>query len=167
MIREPHENDAEALCRFFVQLDQETRYMLFEPGERAVDIDGQRAFLHRAREDQNPLILVAEQNGAVVGFCGLRRETLRKNRQCASLVVGLLAAHRGQGLGEALVRQNLDRARAAGVTRVELTVVEENFPARALYRKLHFEEEGLRRRSLLIDGRYHAEVWMGLLLTPE
>lgn len=167
MIREPHETDAAAMNRFFVQLDRETVYMLFEPGERTVDDQAQADILRRARENQNPLMLVAEEDGAIVGFCGIRRESQRKNQHCASLVVGVLAAARGRGLGEALVRQNLDRARAAGITRVELTVVEENFPARALYRKLHFQEEGLRRQSLFIDGRFHSEVSMGLILTPE
>jgi hypothetical protein len=34
--------DAAALDHFFQQLDRETRFMLFEAGERPSDIEGQR-----------------------------------------------------------------------------------------------------------------------------
>ncbi|HEX2397880.1 MAG TPA: GNAT family N-acetyltransferase [Solirubrobacteraceae bacterium] len=46
---------------------------------------------------------------------------------------------RGRGLGAAVVRLAVERARARGCRRVELDVNEQNVPALGLYRRLGFE----------------------------
>ena len=53
--------------------------------------------------------------------------------------VGVVKARRGTGLGEALMRELLDRARHLGLERVWLEVIVENVAARTLYEKLGFE----------------------------
>ncbi|MER8184802.1 GNAT family protein [Kitasatospora sp. NPDC094015] len=47
--------------------------------------------------------------------------------------------------------------------RIQLTVVAENEPARHLYRKLGFVEEGRLRQVFRRDGRWHDHILMGLL----
>jgi predicted acetyltransferase len=53
--------------------------------------------------------------------------------------MGTTPARRRQGLGRAALTAVLDEARARGATAVRLEVIEQNEPARALYRKLGFE----------------------------
>jgi ribosomal protein S18 acetylase RimI-like enzyme len=53
--------------------------------------------------------------------------------------LGVAAAHRGKGLGEALMREVIDVARARGLRELWLEVLTPNAPAIALYRKLGFE----------------------------
>ena len=55
--------------------------------------------------------------------------------------MGTAPAHRRQGLGEAALRATLDEARDRGAASVQLEVIDENAPARALYEKLGFEDE--------------------------
>ncbi|WP_315757465.1 MULTISPECIES: GNAT family N-acetyltransferase [unclassified Bradyrhizobium] len=43
---------------------------------------------------------------------------------CGTLGIGLLPAHRGRGIGRALIRRTMDAALAVGLTRIELTVRE-------------------------------------------
>ena len=52
--------------------------------------------------------------------------------------VGVVPDHRGSGIGEALTRKLLDRAREAGAHEMVLEVIVENAPAIALYEKLGF-----------------------------
>lgn len=52
--------------------------------------------------------------------------------------MGVAPAHRGRGLGEAVMRAVLDSARAAGVTRVQLEVLVQNAAALRLYERLGF-----------------------------
>jgi GNAT superfamily N-acetyltransferase len=52
--------------------------------------------------------------------------------------VGVVPAHRGSGVGEALTRMLLDQAREAGAREMVLEVIVENAPAIALYEKLGF-----------------------------
>lgn len=60
---------------------------------------------------------------------------------------------RRAGLGEALVRLALERARARGAWRAELDTSEDNAPALALYRRLGFSERSKGPARDLFLGR--------------
>ena len=53
--------------------------------------------------------------------------------------LGVAAAHRGKGLGEALMREEIDVAGTRGLRELWLEVLTPNAPAIALYEKLDFE----------------------------
>ena len=110
--------------------------------------------------------VVAIHDSRVVGWCDIMpgwRDTLK---HCGSLGMGLLAQYRGQRIGEALFSGCLTLATAVGITRVELEVREDNLPARALYRRLGFVAEGVKRHGMRVRGHYINTVAMGLLLDP-
>ncbi len=48
----------------------------------------------------------------------------------------------------------MDAALAVGLTRIKLTVCEENMNAIAFYKDVGFRAEGLQRYAVRIDGRY-------------
>jgi ribosomal protein S18 acetylase RimI-like enzyme len=103
---------------------------------------------------------VALSVGEVVGWCEVLPKTWPHT---GVLGVALLPALRGQGLGQRLIERTLQAARAFGLSRIELTVRENNRNAIALYRKLGFVTEGLKRNALKIDDRYENQVLMALL----
>jgi RimJ/RimL family protein N-acetyltransferase len=80
------------------------------------------------------------------------------------LGMGIIDGFREQGVGAALLRASLDRAREIGLTRVELTVREHNLRAKKLYEKFGFVVEGVKRRGVRVDGQYEDLICMGLLL---
>lgn len=106
---------------------------------------------------------VALSVGEVVGWCDVLPKTWPIYAHTGVLGIALLPALRGQGVGRRLLARTLDAARAYGLSRVELTVRENNRNAIALYRKFGFETEGIKRNALQIDGRYENLVLMGLL----
>jgi ribosomal protein S18 acetylase RimI-like enzyme len=83
------------------------------------------------------------------------------------LGMGLLPAYRGRGLGRRLMAGTLQDARAAGLSRVELSVRADNARAIALYSRLGFQVEGRRRGALLVDGVHHDLMLMALLFDVE
>jgi RimJ/RimL family protein N-acetyltransferase len=106
---------------------------------------------------------VALLDARVVGWCDVlpfERPTLAHG---GVLGIGLAPEHRGRGIGKALLAATLEHARAAGLTRIELTVREDNKRAIALYAKLGFVHEGVKRKGVRLDGEYHNLVSMGLL----
>ena len=108
--------------------------------------------------------MVALVEGRVVGWCDvspMERETLAHG---GVLGMGVIDGFRGKGIGLALMRATLERAKAFGLTRVELTVREDNLRAKALYEKVGFVVEGLKRKAALHDGKYYGLILMGLLL---
>ena len=78
--------------------------------------------------------------------------------------MGMLPAYRGAGLGRRLLKDTLDTARAIGIERVELEVFASNESAIALYRKLGFAVEGIKKNARKLDGRYEDDVIMALFL---
>jgi RimJ/RimL family protein N-acetyltransferase len=55
-------------------------------------------------------------------------------------------------------------ANIQNIHRLELTVMTHNIAGIALYKKMGFEIEGIKRDSLLIDGKYVDEFYMSKLL---
>lgn len=160
-VRRIQPGDAEAFLALCKRLDAETMLMMLEPGERTIDTNEQRSRLERLGE--NETFFVAEEE-TLVGFLALRGYQPKRKRHCAYLVIGILQAYTGQGIGTALFENAEAWAKECGITRLELTVMTHNRAGLALYHKRGFVVEGLLRNSLRVDGRYVHEYSMAKLL---
>ena len=107
-------------------------------------------------------MLAVRSNDVVVGWCDIVRNPLEGFRHVGRLGMGLLPHYRGQGLGKRLTVETIRAARLAGIERVELEVFASNERAVALYRKLGFVTEGVKRRARKLDGQYDDNVVMAL-----
>jgi RimJ/RimL family protein N-acetyltransferase len=152
--------DIEQFQRVTDVVMRERRYMAFVEG---FPIDEAATFVARNMRLGNPQ-LVADDEGRLVGWCDIRRETIPVYAHAGHLGMGLLPEYRGRGIGERLLRASIDAARAAGFERIELTVYARNARAAALYRKAGFVHEGTRVRGKKLDGEYDDVLFMGLLL---
>jgi ribosomal protein S18 acetylase RimI-like enzyme len=106
---------------------------------------------------------VALADGEVVGWCDATPKKLPIHRHVGVLGMGLLPAFRGQGIGRRLLERTLEAARASGLSRVELTVREDNPGAIALYQKAGFAAEGIQRNAFKVDGGCHDLIMMAVL----
>jgi RimJ/RimL family protein N-acetyltransferase len=104
--------------------------------------------------------LVAER---VVGWCDILPPFGEARRHVGTLGMGLLPAFRGSGLGTQLLKTAVAAAWSRGLSRIELTVREDNVRARALYERVGFNKEGVLKNSMLVDGRYYDCNFMALL----
>jgi ribosomal protein S18 acetylase RimI-like enzyme len=100
--------------------------------------------------------------GALAGTAGFHVQAGLKLRHKGTLWgVYVREPARGAGIGEALVRAAIERARRH-VAVLQLTVAAQNEPARRLYTRLGFVDYGLERRALRIDGEDHDQIRMAL-----
>lgn len=106
--------------------------------------------------------LVALAGGEVVGWCDIVPRPHEGFQHCGVLGMGVLASHRGRGIGRRLATEALRRAWEKGLEKVELDVYASNKVARSLYKSLGFAVEGVRRRARKIDGAYDDIVQMAL-----
>lgn len=100
----------------------------------------------------------------VVGWCDIM---LRDNPRFAhrgSLALGLLPDYRGKGLGTKLINAALEHAKKIGLEKIDLEVYTINTHAIALYKKVGFIEEGLKRRNRKLDGEYFDIILMAKFL---
>jgi RimJ/RimL family protein N-acetyltransferase len=110
------------------------------------------------------IMLVAEDEGRLVGWCDILTSPRETMRHAGTLGIGLIASHRDRGIGGLLISAAIDAARAKGLLRVQLMVLDGNDRARALYLRHGFVVEGRRRGPLRIDGRLIDDEVMALLL---
>ena len=167
-IRPIEERDAASFLALQNQLDAETRLMMLEPGERDQDLEHQRAELGAMLARANHTILVAvTDTHQLVGYVEAQGGQFRRNQHVASIVIGILHAYQGQGIGTRLIQTLEIWAAASGVRRLELTVMVHNRAAQALYTKLGFVTEGRRHWSLVVDGAFVDEYSMAKLIPAE
>jgi len=139
---------------------RERRYLAFLEAPSPEDTAG---FVRRnIRKGYPQSVALIERE--VVGWCDILPIDRPIKAHGGVLGVGVLPKHRGPGIGTALIRATVERARAVGLTRVELAVREDNARAIALYETLGFIHEGVKRNAVRLDGKYENLVCMGLLL---
>jgi putative acetyltransferase len=106
---------------------------------------------------------VAIDRDTVVGWCDIFAHWAYALQHAGGLGMGVLFSHRGQGLGERLLRETLTKAAAKGITRVTLEARQDNTRAIKLYERVGFKHEAVKRHALRFDGKYYDAVQMYLL----
>ena len=163
-IREATVADAAAVIDFFQQLYAESRFMLFEPGESVPTLSEQEQRIGRATAMDSGTMLLCEAEHQIIGACFGTRGIAKRSRHSLYIVLGVLQAWSGQGVGRLLMQQMERWAREHQLHRLELMVQADNQRAIGLYEKLGFQREGLTVHSLYIEGRYVDELSMAKLL---
>ena len=115
--------------------------MMLEPGERQTTLE-------------------AQDNEALVGFVVGIGNTANRNKHSMYCVIGVVQAAADMGLGNRLMAELENWAKAHGFTRLELTVIAHNERAKRLYLARGFDIEGTKRNSRLVDGKYVDELYM-------
>ncbi len=140
--------DAAALHALKWALDEETHFMMLEPGERTPDIEPER------REIERDGVFVAEDAGELVGYVQAERGGFRRVHHVATIIIGVRAHAAGKGIGAALLTAAHEWAAAQGITRLQLDVDAENTRAIALYQRFGYRIEGTKRQSMLVNGAF-------------
>jgi RimJ/RimL family protein N-acetyltransferase len=164
VIRETATADAGALLDLQHRLDDETEMMMLEPGERTATVDDVRARLRETIEAENSTIIVAADDDRLVGYAEAEGGRYRRTRHTAYVVIGVLAASSGKGVGSGLLDALDQWAAAHGVRRLELTVRVDNERARSLYERAGYEAEGTRYGSLLVRDQLIDELAMARIV---
>ena len=156
-------NDITRLYHMLNVLDDETDFMMYEPGERKLDEKGYedlRRLIENAASGKD-LLIAAEEDGGRVGFLSAERGKLNRVKHTAYVVCGVLRDYRGRGVGSELLKQLDQWAMLNDVVRLELTVECRNDGAKRLYEKNGFAVEGVRRGSMKVNGSFADEYYMG------
>jgi ribosomal protein S18 acetylase RimI-like enzyme len=106
--------------------------------------EGYGSYLGSQLEEPDIVVLVAEQNGEVIGYtyAGIEGTDYMALRGPAGALYDIVVdpEQRGRGVGRALLDATLDELKARGAPRVVLSTAERNEPAQRL-----FERAGFRR----------------------
>jgi RimJ/RimL family protein N-acetyltransferase len=165
-IRAARPADAARLIAYVQALANEPGiYIGLSPGEFDLTVEQEAQILADYAAAENSIYLVAEVGDQIVGNLDCRGGHRQSTRHCAILGMSVAKDWRGRGVGNLLLQHAVQWGRENPlVTRIELDVFVENSAAIRLYRKYGFAIEGLRRKAIYRDGRYHDDFCMALLL---
>ena len=167
IIRRVMEKDVENFYRMMCLLDEETEFMMYEPGERQTrtkDLNRLQTIIHEAASGEDLMLVAENDGGEIVGFLHAQRGKRNRIMHTADIVVGIREAYRRQGIGSEFFQRLDDWAQENGIIRLELTVECENIAAKNLYEKAGFKVEGIRKKSMKIGSRFVDEYYVGKIM---
>jgi putative acetyltransferase len=111
---------------------------------------------------------VVENDGEVQGFYRAARNQGRSQHSAYLGTFAVAPKARATGLAKSIIEAAISQLQAEGVSRIELTLEEDNVRAFKFYRKLGFELEGTMRSAYKrsTDSHYLNELLMAKLLPP-
>jgi GNAT superfamily N-acetyltransferase len=132
-VRDARASDAEDLARLLDQLGYPTAPSAIEARLERLAVVGDRVF-------------VADVDGRAVGLAHLQVAPALEHERPAGKIGALVVdeAHRGRGVGRALVHAVEDEARLRGCGLLFLTTAERRDDAHAFYERVGFEQTGRR-----------------------
>lgn len=93
-------------------------------------------------DDKNSLFMVAEEDGHIIGGCGLTH--IMEEGDIHNVMVA--PAYRGRGIASMMMEKLLEEGRYQGILEFTLEVRVSNAAAIRVYEKLGFVSEGIRPR---------------------
>jgi len=134
--------------------------------DKVVEIENSSFAVPWTRESfQNEMFLnrfaiytIAELNGEIIGYCGMW--LVIDESQITN--IALLPEYRGKGYGEQLLRYVMNLAREKGAVVMTLEVRVSNSSAQSLYRKLGFQDGGIRKNYYSDNQEDALVMWVNL-----
>lgn len=160
--RKAQSSDAAALLDYLKVIGGESDNLTFGPEGFPATVEQEEAFL--AGMQENSLMLMALDNGQLVGNASISRYGRARFSHRWSLAVSVRKSHWGMGIGSGLMARLIAYAKEQGAEVIELEVRSDNSRAKTLYRKFGFETFGTYRKFFKIDGTHYDADYMTLYL---
>ncbi|WP_081111936.1 GNAT family N-acetyltransferase [Bdellovibrio bacteriovorus] len=168
-LRNPSLKDAEALVKFGVMANSETKCMVTLPEEFTITVADEEKWITKLNESENSLAVVAEINGSIVGMIDFHGRSNRKRLAHTGVFgMALYPEFRNEGIGQMLIEALISWAETHKVIRkIGLAVFSTNISAIHLYKKMGFVEEGRRFREVqLSPGEFIDDIMMYRWINP-
>lgn len=163
LIRSAVKQDATAILELSEGVIGEEIYQLTSASEFKMTIDAQEKWIESHLSKPNHIILVAEMNSKIIGLLDFSNGHRQRIAHTGEFGMSVEKSVRDQGVGSLLLRVLIDWAtKNTTIEKIGLNVHSNNERAIALYKKMGFEIEGVRKHDLKYgEGRYIDTTVMG------
>ncbi|WML58057.1 ribosomal protein S18-alanine N-acetyltransferase [Neobacillus sp. PS2-9] len=142
------------------------RYMREEDIEQVLEVEhasfttpwSREAFYNEIHNNKFAVYIVLEEENQIIGYCG----TWVVIDEAHVTNVAIMPGYRGKKLGEALMTKLMSVARELGARSMTLEVRVTNHVAQSLYRKLGFQNGGIRKNYYSDNQEDALVMWVNL-----
>ncbi|WP_160114138.1 GNAT family N-acetyltransferase [Aquimarina sp. AU119] len=161
LIREATPEDAQKLLELKLQYLKETDTIPLFDYEYTNTIEEEGALIQRLKKNPNCLLLIAENNGNIIGNIDLTGSWRKKMEHTAMIGMGIHTAWQNQGIGTLLIQNVLTWSTQNTLLKLLwLEVYATNLPGIRLYKKMGFKESGFIENFFLEEEKYVDKVTM-------
>ena len=139
-------SESNEFVKLVSQLDNETKFMLFESGERQItvkDIETRCSY-----DESNGIFIGVEEENKLLGFISASRGMGTRSEHTAYIAIGIIQKYVNKGIGKLLFEEVEKWALKYTVNRLDLTVLTQNEIAINLYEKIGFKSKYLEMRFI-------------------
>ena len=159
MIRLAQQEDAQRLLEIQQDVLKEQQYLITTVHEFFQTAEGLKTWIRLKLENKRETILVAEEDGNVVGWLVLQSQNRERLAHVGIMGMMVEKAYRCRGIGGKLLATLLLWAEDNPfIEKVSTSVLSTNNAAIALYKKLGFSEEGRKVDEIKIHNTYIDEI---------
>lgn len=144
--------DAAALLDYLKQVGGETDNLTFGPEGLPFTVEAEADYLAQLENSRDSIMLVARENGTIIGNASLSRLPRRMGHR-GDFSVSVAKSHWNKGIGTQLLTRILEFARENGFEIIDLQVRSDNLPAIHLYKKFGFQTLCTYPAFFKIDGK--------------
>lgn len=162
IIRQIKVEDAETVISIISKADTETLFLARNPGEFSISIEKEKSMIEGILSNQDSTWFVAEYDGKVIGHCSVGLVSgYQRYRHRAEVTFVLVKEFCDMGIGGKMMLECIRWCEEHHVTQIELSVVNKNSRALAMYKNFGFEIVGTIPNALrYTDGTYADEYKM-------
>lgn len=163
IIREAKIIDASNIIEYVDDVSGETDFLTFGRGEFNKTLEEEEKIIEEHIKANNRIFLIAEINNKIIGVLNVNANNKKRLKHICSFGISVKKNYWGYGVGSNLILTLIEWAKWTGIVRkINLSVVENNNSAIALYEKFGFKTEGIITRDLFLNGMYYNTLSMGI-----
>jgi RimJ/RimL family protein N-acetyltransferase len=166
LVRSALQTEADQILRLAKSVIEEEIYQLTSSSEFKMTTEDEEKWIRSHLENPQHLLLVAILNDQIVGMLDFSNGRRQRIAHTGEFGMSVAKRFREKGIGSCLLSALIEWAKSTmTIEKINLCVHSNNERAIALYRKMGFEIEGVRKKDLKYpNGEYIDTVIMGILL---
>lgn len=162
-IRKVRLSDAERMLVYLDTVAGESDNLTFGPGEMAITLEKEQAFLESLEKADNQVMFVAVHENKIIAVISYVGGSRARTQHIGEFGISVLKKYWHQGVGKKMMGTLIDWAKASQYCeKMNLKVREDNLNAIYLYKQIGFKEEGLLLKDMKINGEYVNCLLMGM-----
>ena len=163
-IREAQPGDSRALNDYMVATYKVARHLITRPDEFRPQPFARRLWIAKKQLNEFELCIVAEEDGNIIGMLECWTDRRQRITHVTTFAMSVAPDSQGKGVGKALLTHYIDWVRDhPHLRKIDLHVHSDNVAAKAMYEKLGFKKQGVRKAQIIYeDGRVIDDILMTL-----